>query len=855
MMKKIFVVLLLLVSGYVMAQPSNYVPYQSRNRYIALMADSTFHIPRFNGSPSLRTGGSSQDGALAADTANGRLYMYYNGSWGLVNKDTANTFLNSLYKKTGTDSIFQIKGGTHSFVFTVGSGSGSSSDSSTLFVDTTYNRLAHYISQDTLLLKSLRVRINGYASNTTETDSTIDININQFDAETPGVVPPSTGTTTDFLRADGTWAEPAGGGGGDTVAYSYNPADWLVSLPHRTLPYFYTSGVAGDPSGSYYETSQYTPAPVKITNGTNKGKLFVATKGDFHRAIFGWVSSDNGLTWDTVGQIIKKSATGWDKAGASMPHLLYDSATNVIHMWYMGFTDSIYPPKFGVGYATASGDSPQTWTKHGEVLSGTSVQTQMGLPHYTGYVKVSSVVKGRETGKYYYHGCYWPGNASNWPDTTMRLWQGVTTNLGDPIDSMQQILAPTGTNTLLENPTVYYGEDSAYWMIYTNGYMDNTPVGGIDSVQYLQTARTVSLKNPNWVKQPGIVFYPTRDSTWMGKRVYNAQLLKNGSDYYDRPISLLHDSSGRDTDNIYETQWMLFYSASYPNSYHDQASIIRLTPQKQGQYTASIGYNGTAPNILQKNGSIQVNIPFVDTTKRWSGGITWEQIRDLYRSVKTGTMGRLAYYDSSLRRVRDLPTFSVTVGTYPTFTFGASGYSAASVYFRNGVGTTGMISEDGGMNYYGSSTYMSHYFRDKVSGGIVLSRMFSSGGASYAYFTGKTAFGSTATATSHLQTDKTFAAPLPAAKTTTYTLADDYHIPCDATSAAFTVNLPQAVSCPGRIYIIKKIDSSGNAITIDASGSEPIDGAATISLAAQWKYVMIQSTGNATNGWYIIGGN
>lgn len=118
---------------------------------------------------------------------------------------------------------------------------------------------------------------------------------------------------------------------------------------------------------------------------------------------------------------------------------------------------------------------------------------------------------------------------------------------------------------------------------------------------------------------------------------------------------------------------MLFYSASYPNSYHDQSSIIRLTPQRPDLYTASVGFNGNIPNIVQKNGSIQMNIPFSDTTKRWSGGITWDQLRDLYRSVKTGTMGQIAYYDSSLRRVRGLPTFSVTVGSYPTFTFGAAG--------------------------------------------------------------------------------------------------------------------------------------------------------------------------------------
>ena len=208
-----------------------------------------------------------------------------------------------------------------------------------------------------------------------------------------------------------------------------------------------------------------------------------------------------------------------------------------------------------------------------------------------------------------------------------------------------------------------------------------------------------------------------------------------------------------------------------------------------------------------------------------------------------------------MRRVIDLPTFSVTVGLYPTFTFGAAGYNAASVYFRNGVGTTGMISEDAGMNYYASSTYMSHIWRDKVSGGIVLGKMWSSSGSPFAYFPGKTTFGSNNQATSHLQTDKTFAGIMSAAKTSAYTIADDYSIPCNATSAAFTVTLPQAVDCPGRIYIIKKIDNSGNAVTVQGAGSEPIDASNTYVLGTQWKYVVVQSTGSAITGWYIIGGN
>lgn len=222
------------------------------------------------------------------------------------------------------------------------------------------------------------------------------------------------------------------------------------------------------------------------------------------------------------GGSISKVSDRWDKSGVSMAHMIYDSLTNVIHMWYMGYSDSLYPSVFGVGDATASGDAPSTFTKQGQVFSG-EFPGANGYASQTGYLKVSSVVKGRETGKYYFHGLM-PGNGTTWTDSTIRLWQGVSATINGNIDSSQQILAPIGTHTLLENPTVWYGDDGNYWMIHTNGYTDLN--GGIDSVQYLQTAKSPSLKNPSWTVQPGIVFYPTKDSTWMGKRVYNAQLLK-----------------------------------------------------------------------------------------------------------------------------------------------------------------------------------------------------------------------------------------------------------------------------------------------------------------------------------------
>jgi len=77
----------------------------------------------------------------------------------------------------------------------------------------------------------------------------------------------------------------------------------------------------------------------------------------------------------------------------------------------------------------------------------------------------------------------------------------------------------------------------------------------------------------------------------------------------------------------------------------------------------------------------------------------------------------------------------------------------------------------------------------------------------------------------------------------------DYTILADATGGAITINLPTAASSTRRIYVVKKIDASGNNIVIDGDGGETIDGAATQTISVQYRTLMIQSNGTA---WFIL---
>jgi hypothetical protein len=91
---------------------------------------------------------------------------------------------------------------------------------------------------------------------------------------------------------------------------------------------------------------------------------------------------------------------------------------------------------------------------------------------------------------------------------------------------------------------------------------------------------------------------------------------------------------------------------------------------------------------------------------------------------------------------------------------------------------------------------------------------------------------------------------MPVLAVTTTATAGTHRIPTlytvDATAGAFSVTLPAAASMTGVPISFKKIDASGNAITLDGNASETIDNATTnaTALAAQYDSCTIVSDGS-----------
>lgn len=83
---------------------------------------------------------------------------------------------------------------------------------------------------------------------------------------------------------------------------------------------------------------------------------------------------------------------------------------------------------------------------------------------------------------------------------------------------------------------------------------------------------------------------------------------------------------------------------------------------------------------------------------------------------------------------------------------------------------------------------------------------------------------------------------------TPFALADEAYLVIDTTNSAITVNLPVAATVIGRIYWIKNSGAVANDATIDANGSELIDGVLTVTLIDKEALTIVSDGSN----WHVM---
>lgn len=253
--------------------------------------------------------------------------------------DTANMLLNYVRRQELKDTAAAIRSAITS---------GGSSDTSTFIVDTTFKRLAYAINEDSLRLKSVTIDVTtGQAASYEETDSTLKFTIPQFDSEIYGVVPPSTGTTTDFLRADGTWAAPAGGGGADSSVFATQYR--LDTVKANRVRYSDTAAMLTN----YPTFSSFTSGRLALVNGSKT--LYSSSKFVFSDALYptmGIVGSDPTIYMGAVSTAYPSvgSASGLSLSGGSTYKSvnLYGSISGDFLARFYSSAGTIYNDLFGL---------------------------------------------------------------------------------------------------------------------------------------------------------------------------------------------------------------------------------------------------------------------------------------------------------------------------------------------------------------------------------------------------------------------------------------------------------------------------------------------------------------------------
>ena len=425
--------------------------------------------------------------------------------------------------------------------------------------------------------------------------------------------------------------------------------------------------------------------------------------------------------------------------------------------------------------------------------------------------------------------------------------------LGDTTPGMVRVVNKTGS-------IIARGK-----VVYINGGQGNRPTitlasnasEGTSSKTFGITAEEIGINQPGWVLKFGFLYNVNTNGYSAGQTLY---LATSGNITGTKPVAPNHMVAVGKAVNISSTVGVIYVDiqngfelselhdldAVSPSNndgiffnsttslweHKSVASALGYTPGTVSQVNASAGTGiSVSGSPITTTGTITITNTAPDQTVSLTGGT----------GISTsGTYPNFTITNSSPDQTVSL-TGSGTVsisGTYPSFTI--TGSSAGIPDGDKGDITV----SSSGATWTIDNQSVTYAKIQNVTDARLLGRSAGTSGSvqEITVGSGLTLSGGTITASASGYSVTT--------KTTTHTetaTSGEVIILCDTTSGGFTVNLPSAVSNTAKITI-KKIAGSNN-LTIDANGSQTIDGGLTAILVRIYESVTLISD-NAN--WHII---
>jgi len=257
-----------------------------------------------------------------------------------------------------------------------------------------------------------------------------------------------------------------------------------------------------------------------------------------------------------------------------------------------------------------------------------------------------------------------------------------------------------------------------------------------------------------------------------------------------------------------------------------------------GNSNVAIGFGTMSQNVSgDENVAIGFSALGQCTTGRLNVGIGGQVLGSLTSGYSNVAIGRMALF--SLTTGYQNVAIGLNAGRY-TSSGGANQTSINSVYL--GHDTRALSNGDT------NEIVIGH----QAIGGGSNSVVIGNDSVTKTYLKGKLAIGYTGTLPnphSYLQPNGSVAFPI-TLTSSNLTLTDEhYTVLVNASGGSRTITLPNASGIDGRVYVVKKIDSSENTVVVQAQTGQTIDGTNSFTLLTQYATVVVQ----AYNGnWYII---